>query len=231
MSATSGSQSLSTFHSPPVEWGAMQSLLTKRTLLIAVVVFAAGVVGWQWRTRNGHGIAFTTVVVKRGDLIATITATGTIEPVEVIDVGAQVAGLIKSFGKNKNGNAIEYGSVIEEGTILATIDESVYSADLSLAKAQVEQDQAGELRAAADVEQMKAKAAQSEADWNRAQELSRSKLISQADNDSYRANYESAKANVAVGKAALTQSQAATVQARALLEKAQRNLDFCTIKS
>ena len=204
----------------------MQRLLKKAPVLIGIIVLAGGVGGWQWHLRNGHSVVFTTATMKRGDLVATITATGTIEPIEVIDVGAQVAGLIKSFGKDKNGNAIDYGSVIEEGTILATIDESVYSADLSLAKAQVEQDQAGELRAAADVEQMKAKAAQSEADWNRAQELSRSKLISQADNDSYRANYESARANVAVGRAALTQAQAATVQARALLEKAQRNLDF-----
>lgn len=209
----------------------MQRLLKKVPLLIGIIVLAGGVGGWQWHVRNEHGVVFTTATVKHGDLVATITATGTIEPVEVIDVGAQVAGLIKSFGKDKDGKAIDYGSVIEEGTILATIDESVYAADLSLAKAQVEQDQAGELRAAADVQQMEAKAAQSEADWKRAQELSRSKLISQADNDSYRANYESARANVAVGKAALTQSQAATVQARALLEKAQRNLDFCTIKS
>src|SRR5882672_3167995 len=209
----------------------MQRLLKKTPVLIGIIVLAGGVGGWQWHLRNEHSAVFTSATVKRGDLVASITATGTIEPIEVIDVGAQVAGLIKSFGKDKNGNAIDYGSVIEEGTILATIDESVYSADLSLAKAQVEQDQAGELRAAADVQQMEAKAAQSEADWKRAQELSRAKLISQADNDSYRANYESARANVAVGKAALTQSQAATVQARALLEKAQRNLDFCTIKS
>src|SRR5205823_5954069 len=138
---------------------------------------------------------------------------GTIEPVEVIGVGAQVAGLIRSFGKDKDGNPIDYGSIVEEGTILARNDDSVYAADLSLAKAQVEQDQAGELRAAADLQQMKAKATQAEADWKRAQELSRSKLISQADNDSYRANYESARANVSVGDAALVQSQAATVQA------------------
>ena len=36
-------------------------------------------------------------------LVSTINATGTIEPMEVIDVGAQVAGLIRSFGKDKTG--------------------------------------------------------------------------------------------------------------------------------
>jgi HlyD family secretion protein len=124
----------------------MPRLLRNRSLLIVITLLAAGVVGWQWRTRNGHNVAFTTAPVKRGDLTSTITATGTIEPVEVIDVGAQVAGLIRSFGKDRNGNPIDYGSVVEEGTILAKIDDSVYTADLSLAKAQVEQDQAGELR-------------------------------------------------------------------------------------
>jgi HlyD family secretion protein len=49
--------------------------------------------------------------------------------------------------------------------------------------------------------------------------------------DSYKANYEVAKANVAVAEAALAQARATTVQAEATFDKAQRNLDFCTIKS
>jgi len=188
-------------------------LIKKPAVIVALVVLLLALTGWQWRSHNGHNIAFTMAILKRGDLTATISATGTIEPVEVVDVGAQVAGLIKSFGKDKNGNQIDYGSVIEEGTVLAKIDESVYAADLSLAKAQVEQDDAGELRAAADVEQMKAKEAQAEADWKRAQELSRSKLLSQSDFDSYKAAFQSARANVSVSDAALAQARASTVQA------------------
>src|SRR5438477_5688475 len=136
----------------------VQRLLSRPVIAVGLVALAIAVIGWSWHFRNGHTVLFNTAPIKHGDLVATITATGTIEPIEVIDVGAQVAGLIKSFGKDKDGKAIDYGSVIEEGTILATIDESVYAADLSLAKAQVEQDQAGELRAAADVQQMEAKA-------------------------------------------------------------------------
>jgi len=44
-------------------------------------------------------------------------------------------------------------------------------------------------------------------------------------------NYDVAKANVSVGEASLAQAKATTVQAEAMLSKAQRNLDFCTIKS
>ncbi len=208
-----------------------QGLLRKSLIAFGVLAVAGAIIGGSWRGRNGHEVFLNTAEVKHGDLVATIRATGTVEPVEVVDVGAQVAGLIEAFGKDKNTNAIDYGSVVEEGTVLAKIDDSVYSADLALAQAQVEQDQAGEMRAAADLEQSKAKAAQTEADWRRAQELTRSKLMSQADYDSYKANYEAAKANVSVGEAARAQARASTVQAQALLAKARRNLDFCTIKS
>jgi HlyD family secretion protein len=163
--------------------------------------------------------------------VSTISATGTIEPVEVVDVGAQVAGLIKSFGKDKDGKPIDYGSVVEEGSVLAQIDDSVYAADLGVARAQMEQDKAGEVSALANVEQMEARLVQAEADWNRAQELSRSKLLAQSDFDTYKANYQVAKANVAVAQAALAQAKASTLQGQAAIDKAQRNLDFCTIKS
>jgi HlyD family secretion protein len=195
------------------------------------VGLAAVVLGWGWHSHTGHTLTFTTAVVKHGDLTATISATGTIEPNEVIDVGAQVAGLIKAFGKDKSGNTIDYGSIVDENTVLANIDDSVYAADLALARAQVEQDKAAELSAIAGLEQLKARLIQAEAEWKRGQELSRSKLISTADYDTYKANYAVAKANISSGDAAIAQAKAATVQAQALLDKAQRNLDFCIIKS
>jgi HlyD family secretion protein len=148
---------------------------------------------------------------------ATISATGTIEPIEVVDVGAQVAGLIKAFGTDAAGKTIDYGSVVEEGAMLAQIDDSVYAADLSVAKA-------GELTASANLEQMNAKLDQAEAEWKRAQELYHNKLMAQVDYDTDKANYEVAKANVSVAKADIAQAQAG-------FDKAQRNLDFCIIKS
>ena len=50
-----------------------------------------------------------------GTLGATITATGTVEPEEAIDVGAQVAGQIVEFGKDKNGKEVDYGAAVEIG--------------------------------------------------------------------------------------------------------------------
>jgi HlyD family secretion protein len=83
---------------------------------------------------------------------------------------------------------------------------------------------AGELSATANLEQMNAKLDQADAEWKRAQDLYKSRLVAQVDFDTAKANYEVARANVSVARSAIAEAQAA-------LEKAQRNLDFCVIKS
>src|SRR5260221_5574090 len=115
-----------------------------------LLILGGGVGVWRWQAGSDHKILFNTAQIRRGDLVATISATGTVEPVEVVDVGAQVAGRISSFGTDTNGKTIDYRSVVEEGAVLAKIDESVYAADLAVAKAR-------ELSAAANLEQMNAK--------------------------------------------------------------------------
>ena len=77
--------------------------------------------------------------MQRSDLVAMIGSTGTVEPEEVVDVGAQVAGQISAFGKDKNGKSIDYGSAVEQGTVLAQIDAALYSADMEAAQAQLQQ--------------------------------------------------------------------------------------------
>src|SRR5258705_9797690 len=104
-----------------------------RFSLVAVGIIALGAGIWWWRARDGHTLTFTTTALKRGDVAATIGATGTIEPLEVVDVGAQVAGRIAALGLDKDGKNVDYGSVVEGGALLAKIDDSVYAADLSVA--------------------------------------------------------------------------------------------------
>ena len=184
-------------------------------VVVSVLVLAGGI--WWWHSRGGEKLSFMTTEVKRGDVSATISASGTIEPLEVVDIGAQVDGRISAFGTDAEGKTVDYGSTITEGSLLAKIDDSVYAADLSVSKA-------GLLSAQANLEQMNAKLDQAAAEWKRAQDLYASKLTARVDYESDEASYEVAKANVSVAVSGVE-------QAKADLEKAQRNLDFCTINS
>lgn len=204
----------------------------KRGFFLATAAAVLALVFFLFLRSNGaRQVSFRTVPVERGDLQATISATGTVEPEEVIDVGAQVAGKIVVFGKDRTGKPIDYGSEVEEGMILARIDDSLYAADVAEAKAQLEQARAGVQRAEADLGQLQAKLVQAERDWNRAKKLGPSDALSQADYDAALSAHEVAKANVAVGKAAIVQARDAVAQSQAVLNRAQQNLDYCTIRS
>jgi len=206
--------------------------LDKRTMVIAVVVLVAALALLGFLGRRGRQSAeFSTAPVKRGDLQATISATGTVEPEEVVDIGAQVAGKIVAFGKDKHGKTVDYGSVVEAGTVLARIDDALYAADVDQAKATLGQSKAALQRSEADLGQFKAKLYQAQRDWARAQKLGPSDALSQADYDAAQSAYETAKANLEVGKAAIIQAKQTVSQSTAALQRAQQNLSYCTIVS
>jgi HlyD family secretion protein len=198
--------------------------------VIGLGVIGAGVT-WYVLRGGDSGTAYRTAAVQRGDLLVSISATGTVVPEEVIDVGAQIAGQIVSFGKDAAGRTVDYGSAVEEGTVLAEIDDSLYSADAAQAEAQVQAGRASLQRAEADLSQLRAKLDQAERDWRRAQKLGPSEALAEASFDAYRSAYETAAANVAVGQAAILQARAGLSQSEALLRRARRNLSYTTIKS
>jgi HlyD family secretion protein len=189
----------------------------KAFILCLCLVIGAGAFVHRFG-RDGGDSRFRTAALKRGDLEVSISATGTVEPEELIDVGAQVAGKITSFGIDRNGKTVDYGSFVEEGTVLANIDDALYGADVDQAQAQLR-------LAQANLMQAQAKFAQAERDWQRAQKLGPSSdALARTSYDSYLGTYETAKAGVAVSEADIGRSEAA-------LRKAQRNLSYCTIKS
>src|SRR5665213_2253855 len=105
----------------------MRHFLKLPIIIIAVVILAGGAGAWWWHARGNSKLSFLTAAVKRGDVAATISASGTIEPNETVDVGAQVAGRITTFGTDTAGKPIDYNSVVEQGAVLAKIDDSVYA--------------------------------------------------------------------------------------------------------
>jgi HlyD family secretion protein len=188
-------------------------------ILVLIGVVGGGTTYYVKHVASDPTVSFRTVAIERGELLSTIGATGTLQPEEVVDVGAQVMGLILEFGPDPHDPAklIDYGSIVEKGTVLARIDPTPYEAAFDQAEATLE-------RSEADLLQLEAKYEQAEQDLKRAVELRRKGAIAQSDYDAALASYKVAKANVAVGKATIRQDKAA-------LRVAKTNLGYTTIKS
>jgi HlyD family secretion protein len=204
-----------------------------RVWLTLVVVIAVAVVGGGLYVRNANHptTEFRTTTVHRGDVVSSISAGGTVEPEEVVDVGAQVAGQVVTFGKDTTGHSLDFGSEVEANMLLAKIDDTTYKADVDVAKAQLGQAKTAILKAQADLGQAKSKLLQAQNNWDRASKLGPSDALSQNDYDMYQADYETAKANVAIADSEIAQAKDGVPLAQAELDKAQRSLDYCTVNS
>jgi HlyD family secretion protein len=203
-------------------------------ILLSLVLLGGAAWGvWYWKTANNKGPSFRTEHVTHGNLVATISATGTIEPEEVIDIGAQIAGQIKAFGVDENNTSkrIDYRSKVEAGTILALIDDSLYKPDVETAKADLNLAKADVNRAKADLDVAKSKLVQTSRDWERAKRLGPGKVIADVDYDTAQNAYETATANVPSAQANLEKAQRTVEMKQAILDKAEKNLGYCTIRS
>ena len=205
----------------------------KWLLIVALAVVVLGTGAWYVARADRPASEFQTAAVARKDLQATISATGTLEPEQVVDVGAQVDGQIIHFGPDAGhaGKTIDYGSDVDVGTVLAQIDDRLYQFDLQNAHAEVESAKAAVTKAEAALGQTQAKLYQATNDWNRAQQLGPNSGVSQSELDQYKANFLVAQANVADGKAAIDQAKTAQGQYQAALQKAEQNVHYCTITS
>lgn len=217
--------------------------MRKYILPVLVLLLLGGGAGYWFLTSTATPkVAYRTEQVTRGELVATISATGTLEPEEVIDVGAQVAGLIKEFGVGTDGKPIDYRSPVEAGTVLARIDDSLYrarveqaqsavksaeqqlasaKAKLEQAKAAVEQAKANTQKADADLVQARAKADQTDRDLVRYEGLRQTGSVSQQEYDAAKSAADANRAAIGVAAGALAQAKAAELNANAAVPDAE----------
>lgn len=196
-------------------------MLRKLVLLVVFLGLLGGgsLMAWSWLQGNQQGPVYRTERVTRGALVAKIAATGTIEPEEVIDVGAQVAGQIKSFGRDPNheGRFIDYGSEVNEKTVLAQLDDSLYRAEYAQALATVKKSEA-------DLRQAQVKAQNADRIYRRNKELRLTRSVSELE-------YDQSEADARAAEAAIGISDGTLAEARASLQRAETNLGYTVIRS
>lgn len=145
--------------------------------------------------KQDNAAKFRTDKVVRGDVAATVTATGTVNAVTTVLVGTQVSGTIKNI-------YVDFNSRVKKGQVIARIDPATL-------EAQVEQAKANALSAAANLEKAEAALIDSKRIMNRNQELYPKNMLARSEMDTSETNYVSAKAQVSVSKAQVAQAEAA----------------------
>ena len=215
----------------------------KIIILLLVAALAVGIWAYYAPNHQVSGMHFSTTVVTRGDFLNKVQATGTLEPQELVDVGAQVTGEIKEFGTDVEGKRVDYGSEVKAGQLLARIDDTLVELDIKRAEAQVAQAQAQILSAAAAVAQAEAAVAQAQAnknkadrDMQRAEKLGVGDALSQMEYDQFvnaaestAAAVQSAQAQQQTSRAQQANAEAALQSAQAQLTRELRNRDYTRI--
>lgn len=151
-------------------------------------VLAVGGFAWWWfagrtNTSQTADMFRKTAVVRRGDLVVSISATGTIDPIEKVDVKSKASGEIIEL-------PIQEGDYVHKGDLIARIDRTIPENDFEQAKAD---------NNVADVT-----VRQRKREMDRLQSLYDAKLASESELDNAKLAYEEANSNMVRAKSALS---------------------------
>ena len=139
-------------------------------------------------------------------MTVTVSATGTLEPVNQVEVGSEVSGSIRSV-------LVDFNDRVKKGQELAILDTDQL-------EARVNQAQAALALARAQVKQAEATVIETRNKLKRAKELSKSGMSSEEDRDSAQASYDRAVADLARTRAEVAQAEAALSAEQTTLAKA-----------
>jgi len=168
-----------------------------RVALSLIILLGIGAVYFWLAGGNSNAVQYITQPAKRGDLTVTVTATGTLEPTNQVDVGSELSGTIKQV-------EVTYNDHVTKGQVLVRLDTSKLQAQALQSKAALESAQAKVLQAQATVKESKNELAR----LKHLHDLSGSKGVSQHDLDSAEAALARAIANEASCKADVAQAKA-----------------------
>lgn len=182
----------------------------RKYLIYGIALLAIFGIGYKMLNRNAGGTVYKTQKIENGDIMESITASGTINPLSTVSVGSQASGRIAEI-------YVDYNSVVKKGQLLALIDQEN-------AKATVQQREAALEIAKAQVNVEENNIKYYKKALNRISKLNASKYSTEKDLEAAERDYDNAVAQ-------LTLEQAQVKQAQASLNSAQTELSYTEIKA
>lgn len=182
----------------------------KKLLILAVI---AGICWGVWEyffAPKPVQYGLTTSTVTRGDITSTVTATGELNAISVVEIGTQVSGKVQEI-------YVDFNTPVKAGQLIALIDPSVSQLTLNESQAALAVYEASVISAQASL-------ADSQRRLARNRELFSRKLIA-------RSEVDDSETETALKKAALAEAKSRVAQAKAALERARTNLNYTRITS
>ncbi len=214
-----------------------------KKLVVPIVIAALAAAGWWWFSgQSGQSatpsVRYRTAKVERGEIVEGVQASGTVQPVLLVQVGTQISGVIEQL-------LVDFNSKVKAGDTIALLDKRRLEAQLTQdeagiarakadvergkaalveSKSEVQRVQAASAQVAADVDRVKALLTQAERELERQRVLAERRLISASDLDSaiatkasLEAQLASAHASVRLNEAQIASAEASILQAAAQL--------------
>lgn len=177
-------------------------------LIVAVAAF------YFWQQRE-VAPQYRTALIEKGRVVASVAASGTLNPVVSVQVGSQVSGQLKEV-------LVDYNSEVKRGQVIARLDPQSFEhrvqqaqADLDAARAQLAMQRASVGVQRAQVAQAEVNLAEAKRGLDRKQELMQKGFISAAERDTAQAVYEAQREQLRATQAQLTVAEASTGNAQA----------------
>lgn len=185
----------------------------RRRRIVGGFVLALVAAAWWKTSGDDDGLTYRTADVERARLVVTVSATGTLQPTNQVDVGSELSGILASV-------EVDYNDHVEQGQLLAQLDTSKL-------KAEALQSEASLGLATATLVERKASVVEAEARLSRLEAVRRAsggRMPSREDLDAATATVARARASVANGEAQIA-------LARAKLDFDETNLQRSEIRS
>ncbi len=175
------------------------------SIVAAIIVIV--IVGLQlFGNGKSQAVRYSTAEVTRGKLTVIVTATGTLQPVNQVDVGSEISGTIKTV-------LVDFNDRVKQDQVLATLNTDQLQAKVNQAKASLE-------LAKAQVKQAEATVIETRNSLKRADKLTKSGTYSQEDDEAAQASYDRAVADLSRTWALVSQAQASLDAEQTTLAKA-----------
>ncbi len=210
----------------------------KRTYNIGAICLALVLIGGYYFKGRTKDPVYVTAAVHRGDIHASVQATGTINPLTTVPVGSYVSGTVQYI-------FADFNTHVHNGQVLAQLDPAIYEAQVTTARGNLENAKANLVTLAANVQVDEANLAKAQANVKyelatakRSQDLLTSGIVSADSNDltqstlgQAQADVNSAAASAEQAKAQLAQAQSQVVAMEGTLNAMETSLKYTTITS